>query len=125
MNFTQNKPETTKISLGEFRITNGKLEELVVHIQHKKIGETEHFCKEIWEEITFGQTEFNFEPYLDGAICIFTDTESRKVLFKYGEYFIDGKGFVCASANVFLNSGSVKSEKIFVTIHGYRTRAKI
>lgn len=94
-------------------------------MQYKKIGETEPFCKVIWKEITFGQTEFNFEPYLDSAIYIFTDTESRKVLFNYGEYFIDLKGFVCESVSVLLNSGSIKYEKIFVTIHGYRTSAKI
>lgn len=47
MNFTQNKLETTKISLGEFRIVEGRLEQLILHIQHKKIDGIDPFCREL------------------------------------------------------------------------------
>ncbi len=123
MNFTQNKPNHTKISLGDFRIVNGKLEEKILHIQHIKIAEAEPFCKEIWAEIKFNFSHLVFEPCPNGAMCIFCCVYARKISYKYGGYFIDGRGYVCGKVIIYLENGNVLTETIFVTSHGCRVRA--
>ena len=92
MNFTTNKPDQTRISLGEYRIVDGKLEEKVLHIQHKKILDVEPFSWEIWKQIEFNSKDLVFIPSPCEVLCIFTYREHRAVLYKYGSYFIDEKG---------------------------------
>lgn len=125
MNFSIKKPNYTKISLGSFRINpDGKLEEKILHIQHKKVDEVEPFCREIWQEIKFNLNNLVFEPSPNGAMCIFSYKDCRNFMYRYGTFFIDGRGFVCVIISVFLNSGEFFTKTVFVLSHGCRVRAK-
>jgi hypothetical protein len=122
--YSNKKPDYTRISLGDFRIVNGKLEEKVLHIQHRKIKEVEPFCREIWQEIKFSINDLVFEPSPGGVMCILSYKNCRKILYKYGTYFIDGRGLVCVKISVLLVSGECFTDTIFVLSHGCRVRAK-
>lgn len=114
----------TKISLGEFRILNGRLEEKVLHIQHRKIGEAEPFCKEVFEEIKLTPENLVFEISLSDTLYMLGWNDCRRIMYKHGTYFIDEKGFVCAKVSVFLH-GEVVFTKSFVLIGGRRVCGKI
>lgn len=122
MNFTQTKPDFTKISLGQYRIAEGKLEGLVLHIQHRKIGSVEPFCREIWEEIKFGFDDLIFKISND-HICILSWSDCRRILHQRETYFIDGKGYICTRIAVFV-ANEVIFSTAYITTEGFRVRAK-
>jgi hypothetical protein len=122
MNFTQTKPDFTKISLGQYRIADGNLEELVLHIQHRKIGYVEPFCREVWKEIKLNNNDLIFETS-DDKICIFSWNNCRRMLYQRETYFMDGKGFISARVILFV-ANEVIFSTAYITIEGFRIRAK-
>jgi len=123
-NFSQKRPEVTQISRGQYRLVEGRLEELILHIQHRRIGDADPFCREIWQEVAldgFGDEKISFD-LIDNPICILSwTTDCRRIMPKHTSCFVDENGFVCFEGAIFL-SDQVLFSRAYVLVDRHRVR---